>query len=306
MARALSALLVAGPLACCAGPRREPAVRGLPRDDPMAALSVVWIGHSTVLIRLGHRFVLTDPNLSGGMLVVPRITPPSVTADQLPPIQLVVLSHLHIDHFDRPTLNKLPRNTEIVFPPGASSYLGLVRQSRKEVVELWKPLQRGGIKVTAVPVRHAGGRFLVDGLWNHGFAGYLIEGAGRRVFFAGDTGYDEKLFKEIGARYPGIDLALLPIAPSHGGNPNHANPAEALRIFLDIGARYMIPIHFEAYPSTAVPLDEPRKQLAEEVAKNHLEGRVFPLYTGERWVEPDGGAPPWVTREKQGDARGPR
>jgi L-ascorbate metabolism protein UlaG (beta-lactamase superfamily) len=272
----------------------------------MATLSVVWVGHSTVLIRMGHRFVLTDPNLSGSMLVIPRITPPSVTADQLPPIQLVLLSHLHIDHFDRPTLRKLPRNTEVLFPPGGGSYLSFIKQSRKEAAEFWKPIERGGLTVTAVPVKHSGGRFLVDALWNRGYAGYIIDGGGRRVFFAGDTGYDEKAFKLIGERFPGIELALLPIAPARGGNPNHASPGEAVRIFRDVGAKYMIPIHFEAYHSTVVPLDEPRKQLAEEVARNHLEGRVFALYTGERWVDPDDGTTPWVTREKDGAAHGAR
>jgi L-ascorbate metabolism protein UlaG (beta-lactamase superfamily) len=299
MSRVLSALVFPSLLAACAGPRREPAVRGLPRDDPAATLSVVWIGHATVLLRVGHRFILTDPNLSGSMLVVPRITPASVTVDQLPPVQLVVLSHLHIDHFDRPTLRKLPRNTEVVFPPGGGSYLGLIKQSRKEAAEFFRPIERGGLSITAVPVKHAGGRFLVDALWNRGYAGYIIDGGGRRVFFAGDTGYDEKTFRLIGERYPGIDLALVPIAPAHGGNPNHANPAEGVKIFRDVGAKYMIPIHFEAYHSTAVPLDEPRKELGEIVGKNpDLAGRVFALYTGERWVEPDDGAPPWVTREK--------
>jgi N-acyl-phosphatidylethanolamine-hydrolysing phospholipase D len=298
MPRLLCALVFPSLLAACAGPRREPSIRGLPRDDPRATLSVVWVGHATVLIRLGHRFVLTDPNLSGSMLVVPRITPPSLTVEQLPPLQMVVLSHLHIDHFDRPTLRKLPRNTEVLFPPGGGSYLGLIRQSRKQAMEFWKPIQRGGLTVTAVPVRHAGGRFILDALWNRGYAGYIIEGGGRRVFFAGDTGYDDKAFKLIGERYPGIDLALIPIAPAHGGNANHANPAEAVRIFREVGARYMIPIHFEAYHSTAVPIDEPRKQLEDEVEKDQLQGRVFALYTGERWVEPDDGGRPWVTREK--------
>jgi len=298
MARVASALVLPSLLAACAGPRREPAVRGLPRDDPRATLSVVWVGHATVLIRLGHRFVLTDPNLSGSILVIPRITPASLRPDQLPPLQLVLLSHLHPDHMDRATLRKLPRSTEVIFPPGASSYLGLIRQSRKESVEFFKPIERGGLTVTAVPVKHVGGRFLVDALWNHGSAGYIIDGGGRRVFFAGDTGYDEKAFRLIGERYPGIDLALVPIAPAHGGNPNHANPEEGLRIFRDVGARYMIPIHFEAYHSTAVPLDEPRRLLEEEVEKSGLKGRVFALHTGERWVEPDDGKPPWVTREK--------
>ncbi|TMA38553.1 MAG: hypothetical protein E6J82_17610 [Deltaproteobacteria bacterium] len=204
---------------------------------------------------------------------------------------------MHIDHFDRPTLRKLPRNTEVLFPPDAASYLHLIRQQRKQAMEFWKPIERGGLKITAVPVRHAGGRFVVDALWNRSSAGYVIEGSGRRVFFAGDTGYDEKIFAQIGQRYPGIDLALLPIAPARGGNPNHASPEEALRIFRDLGARYMVPIHFEAYHSMAVPLGEPRKQLAQAVEKSGLQGRVFALYTGERWVEPDDGGPPRVTRE---------
>jgi N-acyl-phosphatidylethanolamine-hydrolysing phospholipase D len=293
------AVVLASLLAACAGARREPAVRGLPKDDVNATLSVVWVGHATVLIRIGHRFVLTDPNLSGSMVVVPRLTPPSLTADQLPPLQFVVLSHLHIDHFDRPTLRKLPRSTEILLPPDAGSYLHLIRQHRKQALEFWKPVERGGLRVTAVPVRHVGGRFLIDALWNRSSAGYVIEGHGRRVFFAGDTGYDEKMFTLIGQRFPGIDLALLPIAPARGGNPNHASPQEAVRIFRDLGARYMVPIHFEAYHSMAVPLDEPRKQLAQAVEKSGLQDRVFALYTGERWVEPDDGAPPRVTRETQ-------
>lgn len=298
MHRLFSALVVPSLVAACAGPRREPAVRGLPRDDPSATLSVVWVGHATVLIRLAHRYILTDPNLSGAMFVVPRITPASLTPDQVPPLQMVLLSHLHVDHFDRPTLERLPRSTEVVFPPGGGGYMGLIHQSRKEASKYWEPLERGGITVTPVPVMHAGGRFIVDALWNKGYAGYIIDGFGKRVFFAGDTGYDKKAFVEIGRRFPNIDLALIPIAPAKGGNVNHADPEEAVQIFRDVGAKYMIPIHFEAYHSTAVPLDEPRRRLLAEVEKDQLQGRVFALYTGERWVLPDDGAPAWVTREK--------
>jgi len=111
-------------------------------------------------------------------------------------------------------------------------------------------------------------------------------------------------FKEIGRRFPAIDLALVPIAPARGGNKNHADPKEALQIFADVGARYMIPIHFEAYHSTAVPLDEPRKRLGEEVERMGLEDRVFALRTGERRMLPDGeGASPWVTHEKAPEPR---
>ena len=282
----------------CAAAHHEPAVRGLPRDDPKATLSVVWVGHATVLIRLGHRFVLTDPNLSASLWIQPRVTPASLLPSELPPVQVVVLSHLHIDHFDTWTLNRMPASTEVVFPPGADSYMGAIRQVTKETLPFWKSIERGGVKITAVPVMHAGGRYLVDALWNKSFAGYLIEAGGRSVFFAGDTGYDKSAFLEIRRRFPNIDLAMIPIAPARGGNVNHADPAEALDIFRDVGARYMMPIHFEAYASMAVPYEEPRQELLAEAKRRHLEDRVFALYTGERFVLPDSGGPPRVTREK--------
>jgi N-acyl-phosphatidylethanolamine-hydrolysing phospholipase D len=285
-------------LAACAAARHEPAVRGVPIDDPEATLSALWVGHATVLLRFGRRFVLTDPNLSGRILVVPRVTPPSLTPAQLPPIDVVVVSHLHIDHFDPWTLRRISHRAELLYPVGGESYMASVEQ-RTRALKPWESVQVSGLRITAVPVRHAGGRYLVDALWNHTSSGYVIEGGGRTVFFAGDTGYDGKAFKEIRKRFPSIDLALVPIAPARGGNPNHADPEEALRILDDVGARYMIPIHFEAYHSTAIPIDEPRRVLKEQVDRLGLESRVFALRTGERWMLPDGqGENPWVTSEK--------
>ena len=294
----LLALASAFVFAACAARRHEPAVRGIPVDDPEATLSALWVGHATVLLRFGRRFVLTDPNLSGRILVVPRVTPPSLTPAELPPIDVVVVSHLHIDHFDTWTLRRISHRAELLYPAGGESYMRSVEQHAR-ALKPWESVQVAGLRITAVPVRHAGGRYLIDALWNHTSSGYVLEGGGRTVFFAGDTGYDPKAFKEIGRRFPSIDLALIPIAPARGGNRNHADPKEALQILEDVGARFMIPIHFEAYHSTAIPLDEPRRVLEEQVERLGLEGRVFALRTGERWMLPDGqGDKPWVTNEK--------
>ncbi|HYZ88346.1 MAG TPA: MBL fold metallo-hydrolase [Myxococcales bacterium] len=273
----------------------------MPIDDPEASLSAVWVGHATVLLRLGHRFVLTDPNLGGNIVVLRRVTPPSLTPGELPPLDVALVSHLHADHFDKWTLRRISHRTEVIYPHGGETYMGAVEQPTR-ALKPWETVDEAGLRITAVPVRHVGGRYVVDALWNHASTGYVIEGAGRTVFFAGDTGYDPKAFKEIGRRFPNIDLALIPIAPARGGNRNHADPKEALQILEDVGARYMIPIHFEAYHSTAVPLDEPRKVLEEEVEKRHLQDRVFALHTGERWMLPDReGKKPWVTDEKAPD-----
>jgi len=295
--------LLVSVLSACAAARHEPAVRGMPIDDPEASLSALWVGHATVLLRFGRHFVLTDPNLGGAILVVPRVTPASLTPRELPPIDVAVVSHLHVDHFDTWTVRRISHRAEVLYPAGGESYMGSVEQ-RARPLKPWETVERAGLRITAVPVHHSGGRYFVDALWNHASSGYVIQGDGRTVFFAGDTGYDPVAFKEIGRRFPGIDLALVPIAPARGGNKNHADPKEALQIFADVGARYMIPIHFEAYHSTAVPLDEPRKRLGDEVERLGLEDRVFALRTGERWMLPDGeGASPWVTHEKAPEPR---
>ena len=290
-------VLVLGVTACSAS-HRDPAIRGMPVDDPEASLSALWVGHATVLLRFGRHYVLTDPNLGGAIVVVPRVTPASLTPRELPPIDVALVSHLHVDHFDTWTLRRISHRAEVLYPAGGESYMGSVEQ-RTLPLQPWESVERAGLRITAVPVHHSGGRYFVDAIWNHASSGYVIQGDGHTVFFAGDTGYDPRAFKEIAKRFPDIDLALLPIAPARGGNRNHADPKEALQIFADVGARYMIPIHFEAYHSSAVPFDEPRKLLAQEVERRGLGDRVYALRTGERWMLPDGeGASPWVTHEK--------
>ena len=283
-------------ISACAAARHEPAVRGLPLDDPdHAGYSAVWVDHATVLMRFGHRTLLADPSLSGAVLIYPRVTPPSVQPAQLPPIDVVLLSHLHVDHFDLRTVRALGRHPIVVYPQGGEPYMEAVRQ-RKRTLKAWDSITLHGLKITAVPVAHAGGRYALDALWNHAYTGFVIEGEGRTVFFAGDTGWDGKKFKAIRERFPHIDVAFVPIAPARGGNRSHASPGEALDIFRETGARSLVPIHYEAYFSALVPYGEPRKLLEEEMKKRQLSDRVFALHAGERLVLPDTeGKQPWVS-----------
>ena len=288
----MSKLVAVLPLVCgCMVAHQEPAVRGLPPDDRAAPLSAVWVWHATVLLRIGNRTVLTDPNLSGAILVVPRETPASLRASELPRIDVALISHMHMDHFDAPTVRKLGRDTAVFFPDGGQAYADEIAQPRKRPLKVWESLEVRGLTITAVPARHQGGRYGVDALWNHAATGYVIEGAGRRVYFAGDTGYDPKIFREIGARFPGIDLAFIPIAPAHPGRAldrwGHASPEQALDIFHDVRAAAMVPIHFEAYYSRG-DHGAPRRRLLAEVARRGLGDRVFALHTGERIALGDG------------------
>jgi L-ascorbate metabolism protein UlaG (beta-lactamase superfamily) len=296
MVRSAAALAVV--VAGCASQQIEPALRGMPTDDPRAALSAVWVGHATVLLRFGPHYVITDPNLGGSIGTQQRVTPASLRPGELPPLEFAVISHPHIDHFDAATMRRLRHLREVFHPKGAEPYMKGLRQATRGLAP-WETVERGPFRITAVPISHSGGRYLVDSLWNHAASGYVIEAYGRTVFFAGDTGYDAARFKEIGRRYPHIDLALIPIAPARGGNKSHASPQEGVRIFEDVGARYMIPIHFEAYRSMVVPIDEPRRLLAEEAERRGLSQRIFALRTGERWALPDDPErAPWVLRDK--------
>jgi L-ascorbate metabolism protein UlaG (beta-lactamase superfamily) len=283
-ALSLFALLFCG----CLVAHEEPAVRGMPRDDRSAPVSAVWVGHATVLLRIGSRTVLTDPNLGGAILVVPRETPASLEARELPPIDVAILSHMHLDHFDAPTLRRLGARPLVVYPKGGEAYDSEILQPRKRALSPWESVETAGLRITAVPAKHQGGRYGVDALWNHAYTGYVIEGFGHRIFFAGDTGYDEHVFREIAERFPGIEIAFIPIAPGkkEGGVDRwgHANPRQALDIFADVGARYMVPIHFEAYYSRGTDHGGPRRDLETAVRSRRLEDRVFALHTGERIV----------------------
>src|SRR5256885_1404417 len=183
-ALSLFALLFCG----CLVAHEQPAVRGMPRDDRSAPISAVWVGHATVLLRIGNRTVLTDPNLGGAILVVPRETPASLEARELPPIDVAVLSHMHLDHFDAPTLRSLGPRPLVVYPRGGEAYDDEILQPRKRSLAPWESVETAGVPITPVPARHQGGRYGFDPLWNPACTGYGIQGFGRRIFFAGATG----------------------------------------------------------------------------------------------------------------------
>jgi L-ascorbate metabolism protein UlaG (beta-lactamase superfamily) len=299
---AIAALLLTSCAALGPVPPHKPAVEGMPLDEPGSPLSAVWVGHATVLLRFGNHYLLTDPNLGGALVVVPRLTPASLRPRDLPPIDVALLSHMHLDHFDAKTLRKLGPRTAVFFPRGGETYADEIDQPRKRALQPWESAEVGPFKITAVPARHQGGRYGFDALWNHAYTGYVIEAYGKRVFFAGDTGYDEKIFKEIGRRFPDIDVAFIPIAPARGDDGGfdrwgHVGPKRALDIFAEVGARYMVPIHFEAYFSSGEGFGEPRRRLLEEVQKRGLQERVFALRTGERFVDPAEGQKPIVISE---------
>jgi L-ascorbate metabolism protein UlaG (beta-lactamase superfamily) len=151
----------------------------------------------------------------------------------------------------------------------------------------WESWEHDGLKVTAVPVRHLGFRYGIDADWmTTSYTGYVVEYRGRAVYFGGDTGYG-RVFKETAARFPKIDLALMPIAPVEPRDfmcRAHTDPAEAVRAFLDLKARYLVPVHFDTFLNSDDDVGAAPRELQRVVKAAQLEEQLVLLRIGEQRV----------------------
>jgi N-acyl-phosphatidylethanolamine-hydrolysing phospholipase D len=256
------------------------------RDARLAAL---WVGHATVLLQMDDRFILTDPVFTDSVgQVSRRLVEPGIDAKDLPPIDAVLISHLHFDHLSLGTLDLIEdRVARLYLPEGGAVY---VPSSDVPTIELpsWQAHESDGLRVTAVPVRHVGFRYAGDRAWmTHSFTGYVVEYHGLRVYFGGDTAYT-KSFAATGQRFPGIELAILPIAPIEPRSfmcRTHTDPNEALLAFRDLGARHMLAMHFDTFVNSLDEYGAAPRALRDELGRHGLdEERVAILAHGEQRV----------------------
>ena len=224
---------------------------------------LTWIGHASFLLQLEGRNILLDPVFSDQIgWMYPRSHPPGRTPAQLPPIDLVCISHNHYDHLDLPSIDVVPRTATVIVPSGLAR--PFVRRQFARVVELewWEGASAGPLRVTLVPARHWSKRRMFDTnrtLWG----GFVLEDDEYSVYFAGDSASFDG-FAEIGRRFPGLDAALLPIGgydPPWFMEQNHLNPEQAGSAFLDCGARVLVPMHWGCFRLTDEPLCEPAQRL---------------------------------------------
>lgn len=256
-------------------------------DDPAlradVRLSVQWVGHATLLVQLDDRMLVTDPVVTKTVgTLSKRLVDPGVT--DFPHLDLAVISHMHFDHLSYGSLERLEDKIDLLaIPGGGFAYLPSFAFDAREA-EHWTSFEHRGMTVTSVPARHGGWRYGVDASWAKSACGWIVAYHGLTLYFAGDTGYDEAMFRKIGARFPKLDVALLPIAPME---PHalmgqwHMNPEEAARAFAALGAKAMIPIHYDTFINS---LDTPGTAIPTLARSINDPARVVVLRIGERRV----------------------
>lgn len=273
-------------------------------------LSALWIGHSTVLLQVYDKVIMTDPFLNyriSGMFM--RKKEPGMDFSDLNKLNIVLISHSHPDHMNFTSLgmieDKFP-GCNLVFPQGDENYLPnfnlnfvMVKTNfYRDKKYTGESVEVDGIKITPVYALHQGGRYGIDTYsWiEQGATGYIIQYKGITIYFAGDTGYDDVAFKKIGENFK-IDLALIPIGPCREcesrGMWYHTSTIEALELFKDIKASYMIPIHFGAiqYSKDAnYPVEVLKKLIQDpESEYNLISDKLVILKEGEQIVWKDRG-----------------
>ena len=238
--------------------------------------TATWIGHSTILLQVGGLNVITDPVFSERAFPVQwtgpqRVMPPALSLEQLPPIDVVLLSHSHYDHFDKPATKWLARHhpeAVWVVPLGLDRYVKGFGVRNATPLDWWESIDVKGLRVTATPARHFSARRLGDRnqtLW----CGYAIERGGRRAYFAGDSAYHPE-FSAIGKRCGPFDLVMMPVGaydPRWFMHVVHVDPEEAVQAFTDVvsgsmngGVPLMLGIHWGTFRLTSEAMDEPPRR----------------------------------------------
>lgn len=259
-----------------------------PRLWPDTGLHAAWLGHTTVLLKIDGITILTDPvfstrvGVSLGLLTLgpKRIVAPALEAGALPKIDLVLLSHAHMDHFDLPSLRALEkRGTVVVTAARTADLLRPKRWARVTELGWGERTYVGPLVIRAFQVNHWGARMMSDRY--RGYNGYTIEAGRRRVVFAGDTAATTA-FRALKGAKP-YDLAIMPIGAYNPWVHYHCTPEQAWHMAEDAGAEFVLPVHHQTFPLSQEPLMEPIERAATAAGRHpdrvavHTVGQEFRL-----------------------------
>jgi L-ascorbate metabolism protein UlaG (beta-lactamase superfamily) len=257
-----------------------------------AHVTLAWLGHATVLINFCGVTILTDPvlfsrigiRLPGFTIGPKRLTAPALGFNELPKIDLVLLSHAHFDHVDLRTLGCFDPTTRVITARATSDLLKRTRFSKVSELD-WgesKTLNTaaGEIEITAFSVKHWGARMQRDTY--RSYNGYLIERSERRIVFAGDTAMTED-FAAL-RRHGPIDIAIMSIGAYNPWIQSHSTPEQAVQMANAAGARFVVPVHHQTFQLGFEPFREPIQRF--EAALSKTPERIALRKIGETFVLP--------------------
>ena len=273
-------------------PILPPAAKPEPVKWPDNAVTICWLGHATVLINFYGIRILTDPalgkrvgiSLGVGTAGPKRYISPALSVKELPPIDVLLLSHAHMDHMDLPTLGRLHPKTFAVTAKLTRDVLEQTRLNR--ITELgWNEAatfqnEKGKLQIEAFEVKHWGQRWPSE--LNRGYNGYILRREDKTLLFGGDSALTP-LFGELRSRGP-FDAAVMPIGAYRPWIWNHCTPEEAVEMANAAGARYIVPIHHQTFKLSDEPMNEPIERLEAALAQEPE--RLALRGVGETFVVP--------------------
>ena len=278
-------------------------------DDRVTA---AWLGHSTVLINFYGVNILTDPVLGARVgihvagpvvLGMKRYVAPALKFRELPPIDLVLLSHAHMDHFDLRTLRRFDHRPLAVTAPSTADLLRCTRLGRHVTELSWGEattlkfsrtpaaanVGQGELQVEAFEVRHWGARMRTDD--HRGYNGYILRRGGAAILFGGDTSFTPRFGRlrgHGGERGGGrFDLAIMPIGAYDPWINSHCTPEQAVEMADMAGARYILPVHHQTFRLSREPFDEPIRRFERALARSPE--RVAVRRVGDTFLLPEEG-----------------
>jgi L-ascorbate metabolism protein UlaG (beta-lactamase superfamily) len=232
-----------------------------------------WIGHASFFLQFAGHSVMIDPNWAKWHGPVKRRRKPGLEISGVPEVDLILISHAHFDHLHKPSLKILQAREGIVVPTGSGSLVKKLGFPATHEMRVWDTLNFGELEIIHTPSHHWGARYIHD--THRDYGGYIVRTGGKSVFHCGDSAYFDG-FTEIGQRHE-IDIALMPIGAyaSPSGRDVHMNPEEALRAFMDLGAKVMIPMHYGTFPLGNEPHHEPVERLLKEANRLGISDQIL-------------------------------
>jgi L-ascorbate metabolism protein UlaG (beta-lactamase superfamily) len=255
----------------------SPSNRPTPDSWSDSSITLTWLGHATVLVNFYGFWILTDPvlfprigvDLVVGSLGPLRLVDCAIPADELPELDLVLVSHAHFDHLDTPSLAMVLGRPAAVMAVGTSDLLPW--RAYSSITELrWDQTTRvrgrhGDALVRAIEVKHWGARLRRD-TWR-GYTGFVVEREGRRLLIAGDTAATP-LFRSH-RRYGPYDAAVMPIGAYNPWIRNHCTPEQAVAMADAASARLFVPVHHQTFRLSNEPYNEPIERAAAALQAEH-------------------------------------